>query len=134
MARAARAVPRPPRQSTGVAGSDNHRSEACDMRARILNTFGYGDRLDALVAHLQAETIPAAKEQAGYRGMLVFGDRRSQHVIIVTLWHRAAEERASAQGAFLEKQLQGAAPFIGLSTSHEAFDVLLAEWPAGDSI
>jgi hypothetical protein len=100
------------------------------MRARILNTFGYADRLDALVAHLQAETIPAAKEQAGYRGMLVFGDRRTQHVIIVTLWHHAVEERASAHGAFLEQQLREAAPFIGLRTTHEAFDVLLAAWPA----
>jgi hypothetical protein len=101
-----------------------------DMRARILNAFGYGDRLDALVAHLHAETIPAAKEQAGYRGMLVFGDRTTQHVMIVTLWHRAVEERASAHGAFLEKQLRDATPYIGYRTTHEAFDVLLSEWPA----
>jgi hypothetical protein len=100
------------------------------MRARLLNAFGYGDRLDDLVAHLHAETIPAAKEQAGYRGMLVLGDSRTQHVIIVTLWHRAVEERASAHGAYLEKQLRDAAPFIGLRTTHETFDVLLSEWPA----
>jgi hypothetical protein len=100
------------------------------MRARILNTFGYGDRLDDLVTHLHAETIPAAKAQAGYRGMLVLGDRNTQHVMIVTLWHRAVEERASAHSAFLEKQLRDATPFIGFRATHEALDVLLSEWPA----
>jgi hypothetical protein len=51
------------------------------MRARMIDTFGLSGTKERFVAHLQKEAIPAIEEQEGYRGMLVLGDRRSEHVI-----------------------------------------------------
>ena len=37
------------------------------MRARMINTFGFSDKLAGFVTHLQQEAIPAVQEQDGYR-------------------------------------------------------------------
>lgn len=103
------------------------------MRARMIDTFGLSGTKERFVTHLQKETIPAIQEQEGYRGMLVLGDRRSEHVIIATFWDSRTEERTSAHSAVFEQQLRAAAPYIDLRITHEEFDVLLAAWQDGDA-
>lgn len=99
------------------------------MLARILNTFGPSAQFGALVAHLEAVTIPVARRQPGYRGTVVTGEQHSGHIIITTFWDHHAERESAAQHAFLARQLDEAVRFIGTSSTHESFEVLLAAWP-----
>ena len=99
------------------------------MRARSVNTFVPSDQFGALVAHLEAVTIPTARGQPGYRGAVVTGERHSGHIIITTFWEHHAARESRSQHVSLMRQLDEAVRFIGTRTTYETFEVLLAVWP-----
>jgi hypothetical protein len=55
--------------------------------------------LDAAVAHLRDEVLPAIKDFAGFRGITASGDRKAGTIGILTLWDTEADLKASDAAA-----------------------------------
>lgn len=51
--------------------------------------------LDAAVAHLRDEVLPAVRDSKGFRGITASGDRKAGVIGILTLWDSEADMKAS---------------------------------------
>jgi heme-degrading monooxygenase HmoA len=52
-------------------------------------------QIDATVAFLRDTAVPAVKSLQGYRAMLIFANRESGRVLVVSVWETAADREAS---------------------------------------
>jgi hypothetical protein len=68
------------------------------MFVRMTLTEDVAD-LDAAVAHLRDEALPAIKDFKGFRGITASGDRKAGVVGILTLWDTEADMKASEGAA-----------------------------------
>ena len=83
------------------------------------------DRLDDVVAQLRDSQIPRYKDQQGYKGFTVLGDRSSGKVIGISFWETQEDLEASEE---LGRQARADAAQTGGAQSEplrETFEVLL---------
>lgn len=92
-----------------------------------MSTFqGPLDGIDLMVKQAQESVIPAARQLAGYQGILVLGDRGSGKSIAITLWESEQAMRESEEAANKlrsEASEAGGEEIVGV----ERFEVLLEE-------
>jgi len=94
------------------------------MFARVSTFDGPAEGIDAVAREAEARVLPSVKEEDGFRGMLVLGDRVSGKSISITLWDTEQALTASEQAA--NRLRHEAADAAGIKVaSVELFEVLL---------
>jgi heme-degrading monooxygenase HmoA len=90
--------------------------EGLNMYARVTTVQVPTDQQDESIRQFREQTIPAARQQAGFQGAYLLVDRQSGKAIGITLWESEAAMRQSEQMAQQQRSqvpLQpGAAPSI----------------------
>jgi heme-degrading monooxygenase HmoA len=69
------------------------------MWARVSTYEGKPEALEASVAYVRENIVPAARQLAGFRGVYLLGDRETGRSLSVTLWDSEADLRASEEAA-----------------------------------
>ncbi len=82
------------------------------MHARMTVAHAQPDRFEEAVAAVQEAFLPAAREQAGYRGFLLLTDRSQQQLVGISLWETDADVQSSGGGSGYYQQRM--ADFVGL--------------------
>ena len=93
------------------------------MHARMTVAHAHPDRFEEAVAAVQEAFLPAAREQAGYRGFLLLTDQSQHQLVGISFWESEADVQASGGGSGYYQQRM--ADFSGLlvspatTTTHE---------------
>jgi heme-degrading monooxygenase HmoA len=95
------------------------------MHARTGRLQVSPDRIDDVVSQLQSQQIPTYRQQQGYKGFTVLGDRQSGEVIGITFWE--SEDALEATEDLAEQARSQAAETgqAGAEPVAERWEVLL---------
>ena len=95
------------------------------MHARMSVFEGSGDRLDQIVRRVESEALPILREQSGFKGFTVLGDRSSGRVVATSYWDSEDDMRASEDA--VRESREAAAEAIGASGGPQVtqYEVLL---------
>lgn len=74
------------------------------MHARTTIAHALPERFEEALAAVQETFLPAAREQAGYRGFLLLADRSQQQLVGISLWETEADLAASGGGGGYYRQ------------------------------
>ena len=76
------------------------------MYARMTIAHPQPDRFDEALAAVQETFLPAAREQPGFRGFLVLGDRSQPQVVGISLWETEGDlQRSGGASGYYEEQI-----------------------------
>jgi heme-degrading monooxygenase HmoA len=65
------------------------------MHARMTVLEGSADRLDEAVGQVESEVLPLLRQQSGFKGFTVMGDRSSGRIVATSYWGSEAAMKAS---------------------------------------
>ena len=65
------------------------------MHARVTVLEGSAERLDDVVDQVESEVLPLLRQQSGFKGFTVLGDRSSGRVIATSYWNSEGDMQAS---------------------------------------
>jgi heme-degrading monooxygenase HmoA len=94
------------------------------MHVRVTTITGAAD-IDEGVAFLKDQAVPEVRQQRGYRGLTVSGDRSAGMVAVLSLWD--TEQDMSASESTASKLRQEAVGIWGGQVSVATYEQLLAE-------
>ena len=77
------------------------------MNARVVTAQLKPDKVDEAVSRYRNTVVPAAKQQSGYRGKLLFLSRDTHEAVSITLWETERDMLASESSGYLEAQFRG---------------------------
>ncbi len=97
------------------------------MYARLVTIQLHTGTLDEAVQIFRDSTVPDAKQQPGFQGVLALVDRSANKAISITLWQTEAEARASATGGHLQAQINKFASHLAAPPVVETFEVAVQE-------
>lgn len=83
------------------------------MNARVVTANVQTDRVDEAVSRYRDAVVPAAKQQKGYRGRLLFVNYDTGKALSITLWDTETDMIAGEDSAYLQTQFSS---FRGLFT------------------
>ena len=93
------------------------------MNARVVTARLRPDRVDEAVSQYRSTVVPAAKQQKGYRGKLLFLDRANHKALSITLWETQGDMLASESSGYLEAQFSGLEGLFSEPPTTEHFEV-----------
>lgn len=99
------------------------------MHARVVTVDAYENKLEELIATIRDKVLPAARQLHGFEGAMVMGDERTNTASVISFWHRADEEQASARAPYFEAIMREVSTTLGYRQEIETFEVMFAEWP-----
>ena len=67
------------------------------MHARVTYLQASSDRIDDIVSQLKSDQLPQFRDQQGYKGFTVLGDRDSGRVVGITFWESEDDLQASEE-------------------------------------
>ncbi len=97
------------------------------MYARLVTIQLHTGTLDEAVQIFRDSTVPDAKQQPGFQGVLALVDRSANKAISITLWQTEAEAKASATGGHLQAQINKFASHLAAPPVVETFEVAVQE-------
>jgi quinol monooxygenase YgiN len=95
------------------------------MYARVNAAPGRVDLTEESLAVWREHVLPAAREQPGFRALLVLGDRGSGKSYAITLWETQADAERSLDSEYMRRGLARLAPYIAGTPTQEHLEVLL---------
>ena len=69
------------------------------MHARVSTFSGDASGMDQVTAQARDVVLPAARELAGFKGMVAMGDRTTGKVVAITFWESEQAMRDSEEAA-----------------------------------
>jgi heme-degrading monooxygenase HmoA len=95
------------------------------MHARVSVFEGSGDRIDQIVGRVESEALPILREQGGFKGFTVLGDRSSGRVVATSYWDSEDDMRASEDA--VRESREAAAEAMGAAGGPQVthYEVLL---------
>jgi len=69
------------------------------MHARVSTFSGDASGIDQVTAQARDVVLPAARELAGFKGMVAMGDRTTGKVVAITFWESEQAMRDSEEAA-----------------------------------
>ena len=95
------------------------------MHARMVTVPVKPEKIDEMVKIWQDSVLPAAKEQPGFKGALVLGDRETGEGFSISLWDSVVYMEAGESSGYYQEQLaKFGDTFAGQPTSRH-FEVFL---------
>jgi heme-degrading monooxygenase HmoA len=105
------------------------------MNARVVTARLKPDRIDEAVSQYRGIVVPAARQQRGYRGKLLFLSRDAQKAISITLWETERDMLAGETSGYLQAQFSGLESFFSEPPTAEHYEVSVsARWASPDSV
>jgi heme-degrading monooxygenase HmoA len=92
------------------------------MHARVTTFQVRAGRIDEVIAMTRDSVLPDAREQKGYRGVLVLTDRAASKIVAVSLWETETDMIAGEAG-YLPGQGGKLADLISGRTVREHYEV-----------
>lgn len=65
------------------------------MHARVTPVAVQPDKVDEIVATTDSEIIPEMKDDPGFKGFYVLGDRSTGESLVITMWETEDDEQTS---------------------------------------
>ena len=93
------------------------------MHARVVTAQLKPDKVDAAVSQYRQSVVPAARQQRGYRGKLLFVSRETQKALSITLWETEHDMMASESSGYLEAQFRGLEGLFSAAPTTEHYEV-----------
>ena len=93
------------------------------MNARVVTAQLEPDKIDEAVSQYRNAVVPAAKQQRGYRGKLLFLSREKRQALSITLWETESDMLASESSGYLEAQFRGLESLFSAPPTTEHYEV-----------
>ena len=98
------------------------------MFARVTFSQVSPDKIDEAVGVLRDSLLPDARQQRGYKGYLLLGDRATGKGISITLWETESDREASDQPSeYYREVMARVTPFFTAQPVVEYYDVNIQE-------
>lgn len=98
------------------------------MYARVTTSQGKPGAVDEAVAAVRETLLPAARQQEGFKGLLLLVDRAGNRSLGVTLWETEADLQASESASgYYQGQMAKLAEFIEGHPQRDAYEVAIQE-------
>ncbi len=93
--------------------------------ARVLMTGAQAGKTDELIQIARDSILPVARQQPGFKGMLLLNDRATGNVFSITLWATEADMQAGETSGYLREQLARLTDVLATQVAREAYEVAL---------
>jgi heme-degrading monooxygenase HmoA len=93
------------------------------MHVRATTVQLQPDKVDEAIRIFQESVVPAAKQQAGFRGATLLVDRATGKGLSLTHWASEAEMKAGESSGYYQEQIAKFGPLLTAQPSREAFEV-----------
>lgn len=98
------------------------------MYARVTTGYVQPEKGDEITRYMRDSVVPAAKQQSGFKGLLLLRDDESNKSIAITLWETEAEMAAGeAGGGYYREQLARNIHLFASAPVREAYEVSIQE-------
>ena len=93
------------------------------MFARVFSAQIQSGKMDEVIQVVEGSIIPAAKTQAGFKGLVLLTDPNAGKAMIVSQWASEADRAASESNGFLREQLAKLGALVAGPPSTERFQI-----------
>ncbi|GHP00968.1 hypothetical protein KSF_110150 [Reticulibacter mediterranei] len=93
------------------------------MHARATFTQVQPDKLDEAIRIYHDSIVPAAKQQRGFKNLLLLTDRTSGKCITISTWETEADLKANEDSGYYKQQLDKLAPYLSGSATRDIYEV-----------
>ena len=100
------------------------------MHARLVTAPGRSNELDQMTKLWHESVLPAARQQAGFKGALVLADPETGKAVSVSLWDTKDDMLAGEASGYYQEQVARFAPLVTGELVREHFEVILSEVPS----
>jgi hypothetical protein len=97
------------------------------MHAHVAHINPGPDQLEQYLTHLRTSVVPEAREQPGYKGILVLSDPETGRTIGIGLWETAAHRQAVDDSGFTEAQVRKTGPLMRDPIGIEHWEVSIVD-------
>ena len=97
------------------------------MYARLSLAPTTPDTWDQAQAVWREQLLPLIRQQKGFRGVLVMGERSANKGATLTLWETEADAQASMQSENFRKAMAALGPFITAQPEMQHYEVTIHE-------
>ena len=98
------------------------------MKARMVTAQIKPGKIEEALRVYRDSVIPAAKQQKGYRGKLLFINEDTNKSVSITLWNTKEDLLAGESGEYLYAQLGKLEDFFAESPTTEHFEVSVGDY------
>ena len=96
------------------------------MYARVSITQGQPGQTDEVIRIYRDSVVPAAKQQKGFKGLYLLGDRKTGKGLTISLWDTEADMTASETSGYYQQQVAKFKDIVSGPTVWEAYEVSIA--------
>jgi heme-degrading monooxygenase HmoA len=93
--------------------------------ARVLMAGAQAGKTDELIQIGRDSILPVARQQPGFKGMLLLNDRTTGKGVSITLWATEADMQAGETSGYLREQLAKLTDVLATQMVREAYEVAL---------
>ena len=93
------------------------------MYARVSITQSQPGKADEVFRIYRDSVVPAAKQQKGFKGLYVLGDRKTGKGLTISLWETEADMTAGETSGFYQQQVAKFKDVVSGPTVREAYEV-----------
>jgi len=96
------------------------------MYARITTTQFSPYRLDEAISIIRESTVPAAQQQQGFKGYLLFVDRSTGKGITITLWEQEEDRECTGPNSdYYRQEIGKVVPLLMDAPNVEDFEIVV---------
>ena len=96
------------------------------MHPRIIRSQIVPESTEESLAIWREQVMPLVRQQPGFRGAYVLGDRETGAGVTITLWESEAHATAVDTSGFFQQAIGPFAPLLRSQPTREQFEVLLS--------
>ncbi len=93
------------------------------MNARVVTVQSKPDKVEEAVSLWRDEVLPIAKQQQGFKGVLLLLDRGTGKTISISLWESEADMKAGESSGYFQAQLAKFVPLFAGQPAREHYEV-----------
>lgn len=119
------ATTQPTREVCSVALDDIAGLTSGAGAARTVTLLAQPGKVDEIARVMRESILPAARQQPGYRGLLLLLDRGSGKCIASSQWTTAADLKATETGGYFQAQIAKVQPYVAGQVIREEYELTL---------
>ena len=96
------------------------------MYARVSIAQAQPGKADEVIRIHRDSVVPACKQQKGFKGLYVLGDRKTGKGLTISLWETEADMTAGETSGFYQQQVAKFKDIVSGPTVREAYEVSIA--------
>lgn len=119
------AVAQPTREVCAVAVDDVSGLTSGASAARTVTVLAQPGKVDEIVRIMRESILPAARQQKGYRGLVLLLDRGTGKCLVSSQWATAADLKATETSGYFQAQVAKVQPHIVGQIVREEYELTL---------